>query len=96
MKIEPYTKPTTKLKMVDDFIEGLNYIQKESDMAKMLLMLTSSSLFVISFNTLMPVFAKDIFHGDAQTFSWFESAAGIGSILSAIYLANLKSIANAF
>tara|TARA_R110000868_G_scaffold162453_3_gene393749 strand:+ start:23260 stop:24492 length:1233 start_codon:yes stop_codon:yes gene_type:complete len=91
MKIEPYTKPTTKLKMVDDFIEGLNYIQKESDMAKMLLMLTSSSLFVISFNTLMPVFAKDIFHGDAQTFSWFESAAGIGSILSAIYLANLKS-----
>lgn len=91
MKIEPYVKPSTKLKMLDDFIEGLNYVRTESEMAKMLLMLSSSSLFVISFNTLMPVFAKDIFHGDAQTFSWFESAAGIGSILSAIYLANLKS-----
>ncbi|WP_281227065.1 MFS transporter [Flavobacterium aquiphilum] len=94
MKIKPYNKATDKLKMLDDFIEGLDYIKKESQMAKMLLMLTCSSLFVISFNTLMPVFAKDIFNGNAQTFSWFESAAGIGSILSAIYLANLKSGSN--
>src|SRR6218665_2644121 len=42
----------------------------------------------------MPVFAKDIFSGNAETFSWFESAAGIGSVLSAIYLANLKSAEN--
>lgn len=94
MKIKPYTKATDKLKMMDDFLEGLDYVKKESQMAKMLLMLTCSSLFVISFNTLMPVFAKDIFNGNAQTFSWFESAAGIGSIVSAIYLANLKSATN--
>ncbi|MEO8254463.1 MAG: MFS transporter, partial [Flavobacterium sp.] len=91
MKIKPYTKATDKLSMLDDFMEGLEYVKKESEMAKMLLMLACSSLFVISFNTLMPVFAKDIFNGNAQTFSWFESAAGIGSIISAIYLANLKS-----
>ncbi|MGO4772776.1 MFS transporter [Flavobacterium sp. W22_SRS_FK3] len=94
MKIEPHIKATNKLKMLDDFIEGLEYVKKETEMAKMLLMLMCSSLFVISFNTLMPVFAKDIFSGNAQTFSWFESAAGIGSIVSAIYLANLKSAVN--
>ena len=94
MKITPHIKATDKLKMWDDFIEGLDYVKKETDMAKMLLMLMVSSLFVISFNTLMPVFAKDIFSGNAQTFSWFESAAGIGSILSAIYLANLKKADN--
>lgn len=91
MKIKPYLKETNKSKMMDDFIEGLDYIKRESEMGKMLLMLACSSLFVISFNTLMPVFAKDIFSGNAQTFSWFESAAGIGSIISAIYLANLKT-----
>jgi MFS family permease len=80
--------------MLEDFIEGWDYVKKENEMAKMLLMLMCSSLFVISFNTLMPVFAKDIFSGNAQTFSWFESAAGIGSILSAIYLANLKTSQN--
>jgi MFS family permease len=94
MKITPHIKATDKMKMYDDFIEGLDYVKKESEMAKMLLMLMCSSLFVISFNTLMPVFAKDIFSGNAQTFSWFESAAGIGSILSAIYLANLKKADN--
>lgn len=94
MKITPHIKATDKLKMYDDFIEGLDYIKKETEMAKMLLMLMCSSLFVISFNTLMPVFAKDIFNGNAQTFSWFESAAGIGSIVSAIYLANLKKADN--
>jgi MFS family permease len=39
----------------------------------------------------MPIFAKDLFHGDAGTFSWFESAAGLGSVISAMYLANLRS-----
>lgn len=90
MKITPHIKAVDKFKMLEDFIEGFDYVKKETEMAKMLLMLMCSSLFVISFNTLMPVFAKDIFSGNAQTFSWFESAAGIGSILSAIYLANLK------
>ncbi|MBF4483885.1 MULTISPECIES: MFS transporter [unclassified Flavobacterium] len=94
MKITPHIKATDKMKMYDDFIEGLDYVRKETEMARMLLMLMCSSLFVISFNTLMPVFAKDIFSGNAQTFSWFESAAGIGSILSAIYLANLKKADN--
>ncbi|KFF16413.1 MFS transporter [Flavobacterium hydatis] len=94
MKITPHIKATDKLKMLEDFIEGWDYVKKETEMAKMLLMLMCSSLFVISFNTLMPVFAKDIFSGNAQTFSWFESAAGIGSVLSAIYLANLKTSQN--
>ncbi|WP_026727073.1 MFS transporter [Flavobacterium denitrificans] len=90
MRITPHIKAEDKFKMLDDFLEGFDYVKKETEMARMLLMLMCSSLFVISFNTLMPVFAKDIFSGNAQTFSWFESAAGIGSILSAIYLANLK------
>lgn len=94
MKLTPHIKAENKLNMLDDLWEGLDYVKKETEMARMLLMLTCSSLFVISFNTLMPVFAKDIFSGNAETFSWFESAAGIGSVLSAIYLANLKSAEN--
>ncbi|MBB4800596.1 MFS family permease [Flavobacterium nitrogenifigens] len=94
MKLTPHIKAENKLNMLDDLLEGLEYVKKETEMARMLMMLTCSSLFVISFNTLMPVFAKDIFSGNAETFSWFESAAGIGSVLSAVYLANLKSAEN--
>ncbi len=70
--------------------EGFIYVYEDKELNKLIMMLGFSSLFVIPFNTLMPIFAKDVFNGTARTFSWFESAAGLGSIISAIYLANLK------
>ncbi|WGQ11691.1 MFS transporter [Pedobacter gandavensis] len=70
--------------------EGFKYVSGDKNLSSMLIMIGLSSLFVIPFNTLMPIFAKDIFNGDARTFSWFESAAGLGSIISAVYLANRK------
>ncbi|MCD0488259.1 MFS transporter [Pedobacter sp. MC2016-14] len=71
--------------------EGFKYVSGDKELSSVIMMIGMSSLFVIPFNTLMPIFAKDLFHGDAKTFSWFESAAGLGSIVSAIYLANLKN-----
>lgn len=71
--------------------EGFRYVSGDRELSSMIMMIALSSLFVIPFNTLMPIFAKDLFHGDAGTFSWFESAAGLGSVMSAMYLANLKS-----
>ncbi|WP_316838021.1 MFS transporter [Pedobacter nutrimenti] len=71
--------------------EGFKYVSGDRELSSMILMIGVSSLFVIPFNTLMPIFAKDLFHGNAGTFSWFESAAGLGSVISAMYLANLRS-----
>jgi MFS family permease len=71
--------------------EGFQYVSGDKELSSVIMMIGISSLFVMPFNTLMPIFAKDLFHGDAKTFSWFESAAGMGSIVSAIYLANLKN-----
>ncbi|MDH7460439.1 MFS transporter [Chitinophagaceae bacterium 26-R-25] len=70
--------------------EGFHYVSGNRNLSSLIIMLTISSLFVIPFNTLMPIFAKDLFSGTAKTFSWFESAAGAGSVISAVYLANLK------
>jgi MFS family permease len=71
--------------------EGFKYVCSDRELSSMILMIGVSSLFVIPYNTLMPIFAKDLFNGDAKTFSWFESAAGLGSIISAMYMANLRS-----
>jgi MFS family permease len=71
--------------------EGFRYVTADKDLSSMIILIGISSLFVIPFNTLMPIFAKDIFNGTARTFSWFESAAGLGSVASAMYMANLKS-----
>lgn len=71
--------------------EGFKYVVGDKELSSMIILIGISSLFVIPFNTLMPIFAKDIFNGTARTFSWFESAAGLGSVASAMYMANLKS-----
>jgi MFS family permease len=71
--------------------EGFKYVSGDKELSSIIMVLAITSLFVIPFNTLMPMFAKDLFDGNAKTFSWFESAAGLGSIVSAVYLANLKN-----
>lgn len=84
------TEPSQKSIWVE-LEEGFRYIAGDKELSSMIILIGISSLFVIPFNTLMPIFAKDIFNGTAKTFSWFESAAGLGSVASAMYMANLKS-----
>ncbi|MBB6238098.1 MFS family permease [Pedobacter sp. AK013] len=74
-----------------DLKKGYDYLKSSPDLASMVLMMAASSLLVIPFTTLLPVFAKDIFNGNATTFGWFESAAGLGAFFGAIYMATLKA-----
>jgi predicted MFS family arabinose efflux permease len=48
------------------------------------------SLLVIPFSTLLPVYAKVIFHGNASTFGWINSFIGLGAIAGGLYLAGHK------
>lgn len=76
---------------LEELREGFYYIKGDRKLSSLIAMIGISSLFVIPFNTLMPVFAKDLFNGTAKTFSWFESMAGLGSIIAAVYMANLRA-----
>jgi MFS family permease len=53
-----------------------------------LLLIALISGTVGTYSTLMPVFAKDVFGGDAHTLGALLSAAGSGALLSALYLAS--------
>ncbi|HEY0299324.1 MAG TPA: MFS transporter [Arachidicoccus sp.] len=70
--------------------EGYIYLKESPDFSSIILLLAAYSMFVIPFGTLLPMFAKDIFRGDAATFSWFESAAGVGALTGTGYIATLK------
>ena len=78
--------------IMDDLKAGFKYITSDKEMIGLIMLLSASSLLVAPFTTLMPVFAKDLFHGNAGTFSLFESAIGVGSVISAIYMAQLTAI----
>ncbi|MGK6351125.1 MFS transporter [Parapedobacter sp. DT-150] len=70
--------------------EGFSYLKHSPHLLSLILLLAASSLWVIPFTTLLPVIAREMFNGDATTFSWFESAAGLGAMAGAIYMARTQ------
>jgi MFS family permease len=91
MKLDLITPSKSDVNIWVDLRKGYEYLKESPDLSSLILLLAASSLLVIPYTTLLPIFAKDVFHGDATTFSWFESAAGLGALFGAVYMAMLKA-----
>jgi len=90
MKLPAYhAKPRDK-KVMAEFAEGFAYLRKAPDIARMVIMLAIVSLLVLPYNTVLPVFAKVVFRGDASTFGYINSFVGVGAVIGTIYLASRK------
>lgn len=94
MKINLKPVEKSKENIWFDLKEGFNYLKNSPNISSLILLMAASSLMIIPFTTFLPVFAKDIFNGDATTFSWFESVGGLGALMGAVYMATLKSTRN--
>jgi len=77
--------------LFSELAEGFHYMKNTRAIGTVLLMLTLMSLFVLPYNTLLPVFAKVIFKGNAQTFGYINSFIGLGALIGAFFLASLKT-----
>ncbi|WP_293304289.1 MFS transporter [Pedobacter sp. UBA5917] len=90
MRLSIQATPKFEQNIWNGLKEGLNYITSDKEIIGLIGLLAASSLMVIPFTTLVPIFAKEIYHGNAGTFSLFESAIGAGSVISAVFMAQLK------
>jgi MFS family permease len=90
MRLAPYVPAPRKKKMLGDLREGWSYLLHTPAIGRPILMLAVMSLLVIPFSTLLPVYAKVIFHGNASTFGLINSFIGLGAIAGALYLAGHK------
>lgn len=77
-------------KVIKEFKEGWKYLQRTPSIGLVILMLACVSLLVLPFITLLPVYAKVIFKGNAATFGYLNSAIGLGALGGAFFLASLK------
>jgi MFS family permease len=90
MKLPKYVPKLRTKNVLGELREGLVYIKKTPSIAFVIGMLALISLFVLPFSTLIPAYAKDIFHGTASTFGVIDSVIGLGAFSGAIFLASLK------
>lgn len=70
---------------------GLNYIRQTSEIGATLLLLALICFLIITYNTLLPVFAKEIFKGNVATYGYLNAVIGIGAVTSTFYLASKKN-----
>ena len=73
-------------------VEGLRYAFGFLPSRSALLLLSAVGLFAQPYQSLMPYFAKDVFHGDSHTLGMLIGAGGLGAVVGMVYLAMRPSI----
>jgi len=69
------------------FSEGFRFAMADVPIRSALLLLSILSLFGLQYSVFLPIYARDILHGDAKTFGLLMSAAGVGAFLGALQFA---------
>jgi MFS family permease len=95
MKLPKYIPMEHHRKAVVELRLGWRYLVRTPTIARVILMLAVMSLLVIPFSTLLPIYAKVIYHGDAATFGLINSFIGLGAICGALYLTTANSATEA-
>jgi MFS family permease len=68
-------------------VEGFNFVYRN----KIILGVITLDLFAVLLGgtvTILPIYAKDVFHGGAGTLSWLRNAMAIGAVVCAFVLAH--------
>jgi MFS family permease len=90
LKLPPYVAKPHTTSVLAELAEGFQYVKNTANIRFIISMLGLTALLVLPFTNLLPVYAKDIFHGTATTFGLLDGAIGLGGLLGALYLASLK------
>ena len=90
MKLPAYKPVISTNKITRDISEGFSYLKNTPSISLILLLLAVLSLLILPYDTLLPVFAKIVFKGDAATFGYISSFIGLGAIGGTIFLASLR------
>jgi MFS family permease len=90
MKLPAFIPRERITNVLTDLKEGFRYLQKTPQISKVMFMLAAVSLIALPYVVLLPVYARDIFAGNARTFGLLNSFVGLGAVFGALFLASLK------
>lgn len=76
--------------------EGFTYLQHHRGLLAAIALMALTSLLVMPYSNLFPVYAQTVFKGNVTTFSWLNSISGLGALIGAVYMTRLKPGGNLF
>jgi len=92
MKVKPQVPNKKKPDIFNEMKEGFKYTFGFVPIKYIILLLALVSLMGMPYSVLMPVFAKDIFHGGPYIYGFLVGASGVGALMGAFYLAAKKTV----
>jgi MFS family permease len=93
LAIDARTQALKAVPALQAFREGIAYIANRRRIRDQLLTVAAVSFLVTPYAVMMPLFAREIFGGDARTYGLLIGSAGAGSLLSSLYLASRSGTA---
>jgi len=88
--IRPHFVPSkTGESVLNSMREGFQFIRSQAAMEALIVLAFSMTLLAFPLIVVLPVFARDVYHGDPVLYSRLLVSLGVGSILGALVVAGL-------
>ncbi len=89
MKLDRAERRAPEMHVLQELKEGVIYAYNSLPIRRILSLLSVISMLGMSYIVLMPVFAKDIHRGGADTLGFMMGAVGVGALAATLWLASL-------
>lgn len=89
MNLPPHVHPAGTMSALDELREGTRYIRSQPTIRVLITMVAVSSMFGLSFSTLIPAWSVNVLGGGAGISGLLFSARGTGALLGALFIASL-------
>ncbi|MBF8267465.1 MAG: family permease [Dehalococcoidia bacterium] len=71
--------------------QGLGYVRQHTMVAGLILLGLATTIFAMPYQTLLPVFARDILHVGANGLGWLGAMGGVGAIAGSFTVASFSN-----
>jgi len=91
MKLKPPSYSNARVAIWQSLRQGVQYAFSAHPIRIILQTLTLVSFLGLPYTVLLPIFARDVFHGDARTLGFLTASTGIGALVGAFTLASRRT-----
>jgi MFS family permease len=92
MVAPPFTAPARMASMLVEIKVGLAYVRQSTTIKTLMGVVCVSSIFGFAYSTLLPAYAQDVMHVDAEGLGFMSTAVGLGALAGALTVASLGQI----
>jgi MFS family permease len=71
---------------LSDFVSALRFVRSQPRLQDLLILIVLVTFFGLSVLNIMPAFASEVLHGDAQVLGYLLAASGAGALVSVIFV----------